>query len=494
MGVPRFYKFISDTFPTVSKRTCFRRGFRTEKQVDGLYLDANGILHGITREVYFSDEYKDIPLDEKHILVNKKILEAIDKLFHFVEPSSVFYIGIDGTAPVSKQCQQRQRRYKASLERSDDEYKIFDSTAITPGTGFMERLDVCIKEYVRVNNIIYPNIEIIYSGHNDPGEAEHKIVNYIRSLENNGELTHCLYGLDGDLFFLSLATHCPKFYLLREDQFNKISNDTFFYIVDIQQLRQDLHAKWGGDSEKRLINDFIFTSFLIGNDFLHNVPCFHNLEHSIPLLMSIRRETFNESEYIITKQGRIDMDNLLLLFQAVAIHEKKLIDELYYKNTFENLTYNNSLIDPLRPQDGVDLELYKKNYYSKFLNSQKDVPKLCKAYLQTLQWVQYYYHNEPNNWRWYFPYHYTPMLSDIIKYLESVKTIPTIALKKLLPLTANEQLLCVVPPKSIGILPETLRESYTKMLKYYPENVKIDLEGKLKDWEGIARLPFIDEI
>ena len=100
----------------------------------------------------------------------------------------------------------------------------FHSNAITPGTLFFDRCSSRIVAFIREKLNTDPrwkDLTIIFSGHDVPGEGEHKIMDFIRHEKHKPEYDpnkkHCIYGQDGDLVMLSLATHEPHMCLLREE-------------------------------------------------------------------------------------------------------------------------------------------------------------------------------------------------------------------------------------------------------------------------------------
>lgn len=81
-------------------------------------------------------------------------------------------MAVDGVAPRAKMNQQRSRRFRSAREAADNEKrakqkgedlpteKKFDSNVITPGTGFMVRLDRQLK--VRSSILIRAHIMIFF--------------------------------------------------------------------------------------------------------------------------------------------------------------------------------------------------------------------------------------------------------------------------------------------------------------------------------------------
>lgn len=135
-----------------------------------------------------------------------------------IKPRKVFFMAVDGVAPRAKMNQQRGRRFRAAREAEAKEKEAiakgevlpsedrFDSNCITPGTEFMTRLNAQLKYFVCMKistDKIWQGVNVYLSGHETPGEGEHKVMDFIRFKRSqpdyDPDTKHCLYGLDADL-------------------------------------------------------------------------------------------------------------------------------------------------------------------------------------------------------------------------------------------------------------------------------------------------------
>jgi 5'-3' exoribonuclease 1 len=236
-----------------------------------------------------------------------------------------------------------------------DETTLFDSNCITPGTEFMEIIDKHLRYFIRKKikeDPVWRDLEVIYSGHDVPGEGEHKIMQYIRDTRQQPNyqpnIRHCLYGQDADLIMLGLASHEPHFTLLREvvdfnvgRNFNskrdtatvmKQTKDPKFQLLHLSVLREYIEVDFAYSHTgepidlERLIDDFIFLTFLVGNDFLPHLPTLDISEHAFDVLFDIYRSLQAEHVSYIVENGEIaDYKRLEQLFHLIGLQEEEIL-------------------------------------------------------------------------------------------------------------------------------------------------------------------------
>jgi 5'-3' exoribonuclease 1 len=348
MGVPKFFRWLSERYPTISQLIAENR----IPEFDNLYLDMNGIIHNCTHND--SDAATKARVSEEDMFI--KIFNYIEHLFGKIKPQKLFFLAIDGVAPRAKMNQQRSRRFRTALDAEKAREKAvadglalpkedpFDSNCITPGTDFMARLTRQLKYFIAKKiseDVEWQGCDIVLSGHEVPGEGEHKIMEYIRQAKSqpnyNPNVRHCCYGLDADLIMLGLLSHDPHFCLLREEvtfgrkgqaKSQELEHQNFYLMhlcivreyleLEFQELKEPGKLAGVTFDMERIIDDFILMAFFVGNDFLPNLPHLHINEGALALMFETYRKVLPQAGGYINNGGVIDLRRLGLLLNELG--------------------------------------------------------------------------------------------------------------------------------------------------------------------------------
>ncbi|QPG74944.1 hypothetical protein FOA43_002282 [Brettanomyces nanus] len=384
MGIPKFFRYISERWPLTSQEVDSQQMI----EFDNLYLDMNSILHNCTH----TNDGTIIHLSEEQMF--GAIFAYIDHLFNTIRPKKVFYMAIDGVAPRAKMNQQRARRFRSAVEAEQNMRKAiergdpipkeapFDSNAITPGTEFMAQVTENLKYYINQkvsHDSNWQNVKVVMSGHEVPGEGEHKIMEYIRVQRAqpgyDPNTRHCVYGLDADLIMLGLASHEPHFALLREEVVfgrnrGQPSSDLTkqkFYLMHISLVReylelefQDLEDQLTFDYDfEKVLDDFILIMYVVGNDFLPNLPDLHLNKGAFPLLVETFKEAMRRTDGYLNESGTINMKRLKVWLDILSIFEldnfeRGSVDVEWFNSQLDNISQRGA---KKRAREGKELLL-----------------------------------------------------------------------------------------------------------------------------------------
>ena len=507
MGIPLFYKHVITQHPDIITES------KQKIHVNNLLFDLNCAIHPCCAGKTSENE------------MFSAILEKINECIEITEVKDIIYIAIDGPAPRTKMEQQRQRRLKSSQEN-----KIWDTNQITPGTSFMKKLNIFLK-----NEIKRFQIKTILSNSNEPGEGEHKIMDFLDTCFDKDTVS-VVYGLDADLIMLSMIRK-HNIYLLRERTEYNIEGlqDNYIYlnvqllkhyrIDSIKNVDAEIQYKI---SDEKILNDYLFFCFLIGNDFIIPSPCnnlrYGGMEYLEKAYNNLQKDHFGMF-YLIEDDLTIHMEHFCMFIKEIAKREKHIIDrtlkkrgsrEYHNRNRYNKYLQKIKSIEDIQQYtftdfiDSDEKELndfincsptifrkhediifkhknYRNMYYSHNIYNtynidpsikmllEKDISKLCEDYLKSIVWTFEYYFKGCPEWRWYYQHDLAPLMIDFHDYLTKNN--------KEIIFNHDEQ---YSPEQQLKIVLPKLEKNYM-----YPEDTPVYSFFKTYMWECHAILPHL---
>lgn len=309
------------------------------------------------------------------------VVVALHKLLTEVVDAKQVYIAFDGLVPYAKMVQQRYRRMRRQ------EPQAFDRHQISPGTPYMRDLADAVK-YVFRNVVVSDTLE--------PGEGEHKIFTWLRTLPEEKRKDVCIYGLDADLVVIALAqSHLGNIQLLRETEEHGVST------ISISELEKVLPV----DKET-----FVKMSIMcFGNDFMPNLGLF-----------SLRENGYARAIYYSNREDA-DKDELNIL--------KKM-----------SKPENRHVLSP-------DCHALEKRMAVHLMDGVLNWEPVCYAFWKTYAWVYHYFTtSEVLDWEWVYPYSEAPLLTT----LEDFERPKEFVWKNPAPtMTVEQQLQFILPEHSL---------------------------------------------
>jgi len=514
MGIARFYGDFLSKVPYPNVLIQF-----LSNDIEGVCIDMNGLLHAVAQKNYCYDKGYNNIRATKIKNYTKEMLDAeyeialkdeLEKLFRRLKPKQYACLCVDGVAPTAKILQQRMRRFKpteSNIIGVQPNYK-FNPTAITPGTEFMNKLDLFLNAWLAEFRGFLPKY-VVYSSHRFNGEGEHKMFRWLRDLLTSGKINqgsgqHIIYGLDADLTMLSILSPVKNIILCRENLHDNISIDA---------LIRGVHSSL--DNSKPLDEigrDFVIMIYLIGNDFLPHLPSLGGVKETIDLMFKIYRMLgYSLHELDKDNNYKIKWDTFTNFLILLTQEETELLKNKAKKSyNFPFTTLTNNISKRLNKDKttydiiSFDFDNFRNDWYKLAFPYSADLPTdiytMCSNYLKAISWVFAYYQGLDVSKHFAYPYQFGPLLIDLtttiadnindenyISYLNGIS-----AYKEDFEIGIIHQLLSVIPPKSSYLI----EENYAKLIQPWgtlsdlsPISFPMFYEGVKEKWEGIPILP-----
>lgn len=466
MGIPCYFVSLLRKYPELMVDLGQKKG-----PVDMMYLDSNSIVYDALREM-------DMTTKDTDGSVIEAVTAKLDEYISIVSPRDKAVIAFDGVAPAAKTSQQRERRYRSSLERSvlSGVKAMWDTCKITPGTEFMGRLMTSLANHYKSNK------KVLLCPSTQPGEGEQKIFEHIRGM-NMSEKSVVVYGLDADLIMLSLLhySRCKNLSLYRETphfirSISKTLQPGKTYLLNIDGLARQLYKDLGG--RMHCVEDYVLMCFVMGNDFLPHFPSISLRDGGHDIIMreynaAMKSERGDAS---LSSGGLINWRVFKRLIKALAERESKAIQtKVRDRERLETMPPRKREKQAIEDSILMDIPVHcrglekavmfnkpgwRHRYYRILQGVEPDsvrMKMLAFEYLKGIEWTWSYYISGCKDWRWCYPVAYPPLFTDLVGLIPDfdMELLPTSSVS---PYTSLEQLVRVVPSMSAEVVPDNIRD------------------------------------
>lgn len=381
------------------------------------YLDNLDDMIKMLRSKTLDINDKDNKLDEIICEYYIEYLENNILKLHKKELLKELYLIFDGIPSGFKIIEQRRRRLKNFLESNlrkrligdkminfpEDlslnligenkyiyDYGKFVENMITlpksfgPSSKVFKMVGLNVRNYLKDN---YKKVVFWYSGVNENGEADFKIIHLCRLTRLNNIVIHC-----SDFDFIILGSRIQnelnkKVYLIRHFNNN-------YLIINFLKLNERILSyisnKYEIEKQKRLIDDFYFSMIFFGNDY---IPPLNELtfdSNFTNLIDIIGNNLWKNNKYLLN-HDKLNILNLKVLFinlnNLSSISLKNILKSNFFcndliKNLPENINnlidLTNLILEPYWYKKILELknwnEIFKKDLRMDYI--QKYIPKL----------------------------------------------------------------------------------------------------------------------
>ena len=389
MGIQGFYAWLCQRYPLIIKNL---RDI-SRPIIDNLYLDLNQIItSAFPKNMY--------PRPTNQVIGT---LRYIDTIVQLIRPTTIIFIAIDGTPPfnkIYKQMKNISRNFITHPPELHEEGRELDNSVITPGSLSYQKFQTQLLKLIGEKTEKDPawmTPQVIYSSSYMPGEAEHKIFEFIQErtklYPNQTNEVHCAFSNDADLIPLIMLTSINNFIVIRtppsqSPEFNISAAD--FDLAYINILREYLVKDFANIKTENIFSDWVFLITLLGNDYFEGFMKVTNK----------RRSNQKASE---------DISDLMTLYEKVILRQ------------------NLSLLDPETKEiDLPNFLLLLKHYFNEIDDDyeEEDLEDMddqivieCKKLIKNFTWILQYYMTGCPSWSYYYSCEKKITLRDMFDFL-----------------------------------------------------------------------------